>query len=723
MASIFLTAALMGLILLLFSRARASKIRRDGGKLATPPNTLPLLGNSLLFLQPRHKLLQWFAEREQQYGFETYEISVPTLPPGIVINDPKNLEFVLQQDDIFTKGDFFRKRSWDLFGYGIINSDGQLWKTQRKAGSRFFSTPNLKILLNDKLPLFLSDSINLLKEHAHSGKAIDLEALFTDLTTRVMGCIAYDMDIRGSESFCTSFDFASGAIGERFQNPLWRLTELFTGRRLRLAISAVKKFGHAIVSNAVQRRKKAPGSSDALFGGKPNDRNLMDHLIDGIADPLVIADASLNFLSAGRDTTAQHLTWTFYLLTRYPSAAARIRAELATIPHSESLASHILNSPLPLPYSLAMLHESLRLYPPVPVELKQASYATKLPDGTCLPARSVVLWSPWAMGRSERIWGADASEFRPERWLIEGADGSTKLLSRPAHEHPVFHGGARSCLGKRMAEMQGLYVLAQLVADFEFVAAEEGERRSRNSLTLPMEGGLPCFVGWHWIWPNTKLLALYWGQYASAEFEKPQHRGSYSEWAQQTTVAKGLVKKCPPPNGPSPNGPTLNTPTNPTYTPTYVARIIVRLNDIEGEAESLTRLSCLARNAQVADPDDPDEPCGVFGITELPPSIPLSATQQDMPARTPIEIRNVRPGAKANAYCGVNRMNTFVCSYPRGDEKGYKLTLEGGQMALEPTAREGVNRLVAAGVAYWKIDISNTVTITLNQGGRLPRYD
>jgi hypothetical protein len=81
-----------------------------------PPNTLPLAGNGFLFLQARHKLFSWFVNCERQFGFETFQISVPTLPPGAVINDPKNLEYVLKNEGVFTKGDFFKRRSWDLFG-------------------------------------------------------------------------------------------------------------------------------------------------------------------------------------------------------------------------------------------------------------------------------------------------------------------------------------------------------------------------------------------------------------------------------------------------------------------------------------------------------------------------------------------------------------------------------------------------------------------------------
>ncbi len=226
------------------------------------------------------------------------------------------------------------------------------------------------------------------------------------------------------------------------------------------------------------------------------------------------------------------------------------------------LTSTSLPHPSSLPYTMAVFNESLRLYPPVPFEIKQSTTATTLPDGTFLPAKSVVVSCIWAMNRSESIWGPDACEFRPERWLLEadaeGAGSDTgvagknednatpiatpiplpehredknsvphvdqlnhnhthtstrnlrkrKVLTKTAAEFPVFHGGPRSCLGRKMAEILAVYVIASLVWEFEFEAmpvpdgenggAVEGkktaERRSRNSLTLPMEGGLPVVV-------------------------------------------------------------------------------------------------------------------------------------------------------------------------------------------------------------------------------------
>lgn len=120
----------------------------------------------------------------------------------------------------------------------------------------------------------------------------------------------------------------------------------------------------------------------------------------------------------------------------------------------------------------------------------------------------------WAMNRSKITWGDDAETFRPERWLEEDDTAELpnaenqigqrqhkrwRLLTKSSSEFPVFHGGPRSCLGRKMAELLGVYVIATLVweYDFEEDVAGDGarkERVSKNSLTLPMEGGLPCFV-------------------------------------------------------------------------------------------------------------------------------------------------------------------------------------------------------------------------------------
>ena len=312
------------------------------------------------------------------------------------------------------------------------------------------------------------------------------------------------MDIPGSLPFSKAFDFASGAIGERFQNPFWKLKELFFGSRLRKAVSEVKHFGQTIVANAVEQRKtKSENTEDQENSDLTVKRsNLIDSLLDHLQDHQIVADAAMNFLSAGRDTTAQSLTWTLYLLLRNPGCVANILGALKERFKSSNrilALSFSTVQPGSLPYITAIVNESLRLYPPVPVELKECTTATVFPDGTWLPKGAVVMWAPWAMGRSKQIWGEDVDDFHPERWLDPTSDHP---ITKSAFEFPVFNGGPRACLGKKMAENLVVYVIAALIWDYDFVEVFDKpgdldlakERISQNSLTLPMEGGLPVTV-------------------------------------------------------------------------------------------------------------------------------------------------------------------------------------------------------------------------------------
>lgn len=166
------------------------------------PNHLPLIGHAIQFLNQRHELFDWFIQCQRLYGFETLEISVPTLPPGVIITNPANLEFVLKNEHLVSKGNFVKLRSWDLFGNGIINASGELWKTQRKAGLKFFSGSNLDAMVNTVLPEAYTRLQSQLSECARTGAIVDMQSVFLDFTSFVMGHMAYDVRSYNLVSFC-----------------------------------------------------------------------------------------------------------------------------------------------------------------------------------------------------------------------------------------------------------------------------------------------------------------------------------------------------------------------------------------------------------------------------------------------------------------------------------------------------------------------------------------
>ena len=112
------------------------------------------------------------------------------------------------------------------------------------------------------------------------------------------------MDIHNTDPFSMSFDYASGKTGEIFQNPLWQITEVFFGKQFRDSVTRVKAFGNVIVANAVKARQSKDSviasisSDDKTFGAISG--SLINSLLDSINDHQMVADAALNYLSAGK---------------------------------------------------------------------------------------------------------------------------------------------------------------------------------------------------------------------------------------------------------------------------------------------------------------------------------------------------------------------------------------------------------------------------------------
>lgn len=256
----------------------------------------------------------------------------------------------------------------------------------------------------------------------------------------------------------------------------------------------MKAFGHKIVAKAKRERSRAAFES-LLTTEEPVFGSLIDMLMEAFRDPAIVADSALNFLSAGKDTTAQSFTWTLYAIMRNPEVLEPLRDEIAQQFPNDNGETEIKIADLQpgnVPFVMATYYEALRFHPPIPIEIQECQQDLSLPDGTFLPKGVVVVWCIWAINRSKEIYGSDADQFRPDRWI----DKDGKFVNRSAFEFPVFNGGPRACLGKRMAELMAVYVLLRVLQRFRITECQPISRlRSpQNSLTLPMAGGLPCQI-------------------------------------------------------------------------------------------------------------------------------------------------------------------------------------------------------------------------------------
>ena len=146
----------------------------------------------------------------------------------------------------------------------------------------------------------------------------------------------------------------------------------------------------------------------------------------------------------------------------------------------------------------AALCESMRLYPPVPTDGKEAVEDDVLPDGTKVKKGMTVTYHVYAMGRMEQIWGEDWAEFRPERWLERDvAADKWKFVAKDSFSYPVFQAGPRICLGKEMAFLQMKRVVGGVLKRFKVVPEKREDGKEPEFvayLTGKMIGGFPVTV-------------------------------------------------------------------------------------------------------------------------------------------------------------------------------------------------------------------------------------
>ncbi|KAF9908372.1 Protein kinase alk2, partial [Lobosporangium transversale] len=280
--------------------------------------------------------------------------------------------------------------------------------------------------------------------------------------------------------FAAAFDRLNHALSERLMIPIWKLKDWWNGEldQVDKDTKVVNEFAYRVIRH---RRK---------HGNQKDHKDLMQLFMetaDENGEPLtdeMLKDTLNNFILAGRDTTAQALSWTFYLIHRQGAnrnIVQKLVEETDTILQG---GAPTYESTKQQKYAESCFHEALRLYPSVPKNIKTCVEDDVLPGGYKVYKNEKVAWSSWAMGRSTSIWGPDASDYKPERWLTGEKPSQAKFVA--------FHLGPRTCLGQQFATIEAITVMSMLMQKFTFELVEPNKEPAYHpSLTLPMAHGLP----------------------------------------------------------------------------------------------------------------------------------------------------------------------------------------------------------------------------------------
>eukprot|EP01127_Copromyxa_protea_P000131 TRINITY_DN1012_c0_g1_i3.p1 TRINITY_DN1012_c0_g1~~TRINITY_DN1012_c0_g1_i3.p1 ORF type:complete len:255 (-),score=49.12 TRINITY_DN1012_c0_g1_i3:69-833(-) len=192
-----------------------------------------------------------------------------------------------------------------------------------------------------------------------------------------------------------------------------------------------------------------------------------------------IRDILINFLIAGRDTTALLLTWTTYTIVSHPDVYARVREEISRVLGDEEITDEKIAQ---LSFLKCCLKETLRLYPSVPFTARTALKDDVLPDGAIVKAGDRVIYHQFQVHRNPKYW-SNPESFIPSRWE------SKEDLKHPFQFLP-FHAGPMSCLGQHMAVMEAMTMAALVFQKFDLEVTPGQKIIPFYGLVMPAMNGI-----------------------------------------------------------------------------------------------------------------------------------------------------------------------------------------------------------------------------------------
>ncbi|RFN48456.1 hypothetical protein FIE12Z_7265 [Fusarium flagelliforme] len=205
-----------------------------------------------------------------------------------------------------------------------------------------------------------------------------------------------------------------------------------------------------------------------------------------------LKDQLLTFLAAGHETTASALTWACYLLTKHPDIQTKLREEVRTFlpPDVDSNTPDLASILEQMPYLNGIMHETLRLYPTVPLTMRQALRDTHI-GSQFIPQGTDIIVSIWYINRAPSIWGPDAADFRPERWINGDGKPNQHGGASSNYNFLTFLHGPRSCIGQGFAKAEMRCLLANMVKAFEWTLAMDDKLvLPRGVITIKPENGM-----------------------------------------------------------------------------------------------------------------------------------------------------------------------------------------------------------------------------------------
>lgn len=393
---------------------------------------------------------------------------------SIFVNDPDAIQHILQ-----TNARNYDKQTMDyqllypLVGHGLLTSDGDAWLRQRRLMQPAFHRQRIAAL-GQMMVDEAQAALARWQGSAQQGAAIAVDQEMMRLTLSIAGKALLSVDLGAEASeFGQAFKRANARFG--YENMLSVMLPWLPTRQNRQFRSAIQTMDR-LVYEIIARRRAEPGGHDDLLTMLLSARD--EETGQGMTDRQ-LRDEMMTILLAGHETTANALTWTFYLLSQHPKVSARLHAEVDGVLAGRPPAIDDLPR---LPYTRWVFQEALRLYPPAWSIARRAVEDDEL-AGYRIPAGSVIHISLYALHRHPRLWDAP-DDFQPERFADDEVEKRHKFAYLP------FSTGPRKCIGDQFAMAEGQLILASVAQGFDLTLAPDQRIDTAALITLNPKHGM-----------------------------------------------------------------------------------------------------------------------------------------------------------------------------------------------------------------------------------------
>lgn len=379
------------------------------------------------------------------------------------VNHPNLIRDVLVTHDWnFIKGRGLRA-SKPLFGNGLLTSEGELHRRQRRLAQPAFHSTRLTEYARAMVELGSATSRGW-----RDGEQLAIDREMMRLTLQIVGHTLFTADVLHEAKDVG--DAVTGALHQfRQLNSPFVQTTRFLRRWANLRASRSRRRFEGLLSRIIADHREHPDRYNDMLSMLMTN----DEMGSGYMSNELLLDEALTIFLAGHETTANALTWAWYLLAQHPEAERKLHEEIERVLQNR-LPSH---EDVPaLRYTGQLFREVLRLYPPAWIIGREAVTGYRL-GSIEVPAGATLMMSPYAMHRDPRFWN-DPETFAPERWEDDSSGNRPKFAFFP------FGAGTRVCIGEHFAALEGVLLIAVIAQQWRLYLVPGQEIALQPQITL-----------------------------------------------------------------------------------------------------------------------------------------------------------------------------------------------------------------------------------------------